>query len=58
MFLMFNTAEGELECDYAIGMKQLGAVRDGNVDRLARSSWNVQCFNETFVNEVYRGTGV
>jgi hypothetical protein len=31
-FLVFNTSEGKLEFDHAIGMKQLCAVRDGDAD--------------------------
>ena len=31
-FLVFNTSESKLELDHAIGMKQLCAVRDGDID--------------------------
>ena len=36
-FLVFNTSESKFECDHTIGMKQLCAVRDGNIDWLTGS---------------------
>jgi len=33
-FLMLNTSESKLESYHAIGMKQLCAVRDGDIDLL------------------------
>ena len=42
-FLVFNTSESKFECDHTIGMKQLCAVRDGNVDWLTGFSNKTQC---------------
>jgi len=44
-FLVFNTSEGKLELDHAIGMKQLCAVRDGNINWLAGFSDETQCLD-------------
>ena len=41
--LVFHTSESKFECDHAIGMKQLCAVRDGNVDWLTGFSNKTQC---------------
>jgi len=42
-FLVFNTSEGKLERNHAIGMKQLRAVRDGDIDWLTGYSDETQC---------------
>ena len=42
-FLVFNTSKGKFECNHTIGMKQLCAVRDGNVDWLTGFSNKTQC---------------
>ena len=42
-FLVFNTSEGKLERNHAIGMKQLRAVRDGDVDWLTGYSDETEC---------------
>jgi hypothetical protein len=44
-FLVFNTSEGKLELDHAIGMKELRAVRDGDIDWLTGFCGETECLN-------------
>ena len=44
-FLVFNTSEGKLEFYHAIGMKQLCAIRNGNIYWLTGFGYKTQCLD-------------